>query len=84
MLPRHVCDLQLFSGPSFAETLKTYTFAIPNGAPSPKNGWDECKTETQRSGRAVYCTGLENRRPFTGSGGPNPSSSADPDSYRDQ
>lgn len=31
---------------------------------------------TQRSGRAVYCTGLENRRPFTRSGGSNPSSSA--------
>jgi hypothetical protein len=30
----------------------------------------------KRSGRAVYCTGLENRRPFTGSGGSNPSSSA--------
>lgn len=30
----------------------------------------------QRSGRAVYCTGLENRRPFTRSGGSNPSSSA--------
>jgi hypothetical protein len=30
----------------------------------------------QRNGRVVYCTGLENRRPFTGSGGSNPSSSA--------
>jgi hypothetical protein len=34
------------------------------------------KTFPQRSGRAVYCTGLENRRTFTGSGGSNPSSSA--------
>lgn len=30
----------------------------------------------QRNGRAVYCTGLENRRTFAGSGGSNPSSSA--------
>jgi hypothetical protein len=42
-----------------------FTFAIP-----------KLNRNTQRSGRAVYCTGLENRRPFTGSGGSNPSSSA--------
>src|SRR5690606_29132264 len=32
--------------------------------------------KTQRSGRVAYCTGLENRRSLTGSGGSNPPSSA--------
>jgi hypothetical protein len=34
------------------------------------------KADLERSGRAVDCTGLENRRSFTGSGGSNPPSSA--------
>lgn len=33
--------------------------------------------DTKRSGRAVDCTGLENRHPFTRIGGSNPSSSAE-------
>ena len=35
------------------------------------------KKATKRSGRVVDCTGLENRRSFTGSGGSNPPSSAE-------
>jgi hypothetical protein len=42
-----------FFGAPLAEIPENSTFAVPKGKISRK---------TQRSGRAVYCTGLENRR----------------------
>ena len=59
----------------FCSSPQSVIFAIPKREIGLPKGeiWQLGK---QRSGRAVYCTGLENRRPFTGSGGSNPSSSA--------